>query len=135
MPAHRLATILHLDGAANLAAGAVLFIAGGWLAEPLGLASGWPLRLLGVLLVAYGVENHLVARRPSVRGLTGLAVVDVGFAIGVVALAVGDPTGAEAWARGALVAVGFASLGFGLAKFAGRRVVSAAPARRRAATG
>lgn len=115
-----LTTVLHLDGAGNVAAGIVLVATGGWLAAPAGLTVGWPLHLAGVLLAGYGIENHFVARRPSRAKLTGLAAVDIGFATAALGLAITDPTAAAAWVRWVLVATAVASLTFGLSKLVGR---------------
>lgn len=125
MNTHTLTRILRLDAAANVLAGLVLVAAAGWLAEPVGLGSGWPIRIAGVALVVYGVENLVVARRTSSgtssAGLTGLIVVDLVFAAAALGVAVADPTAAETWARWALVAVADLSAVFGIAKIVGLR--------------
>jgi hypothetical protein len=119
----RLEAVVRADALINVTGGLALMLAGGWLAPYVGLASGWPLRVAGVLLVVYGLENHLVARRPTASGWTGLIAVDVGFAAAMLVLAITDPTGAVSWMRWALVAVGLASLTFGMIKLAGRRLL------------
>jgi hypothetical protein len=48
--------------------------------------------LLGALLLLYGLDNLVVARRPGRRALQALASVDVAFALGAGALALIDPT-------------------------------------------
>lgn len=125
MQLHRLIAVLRLDAAANVVGGLGLLGVAGWLAPHLGLAATWPVRMAGVLLVVYGIENLLVARAPSTTGVAALVVVDVAFAAGVLALVVADPTGAELWARGLLATAAVASLVFGLVKFAGRRAIAA----------
>lgn len=121
MPTTTLTTTLRVDAAANAAAGISLAAAGGWLAAPVGLASGWPLRLVGLALVVYGIENLLVSRRISGPGLATLVAIDLLFAIAVVGLAVQDPTGAATWARWGMALVASVSAAFGIAKTAGLR--------------
>lgn len=123
MNTQKLTRILRLDAGANVLAGLVLLAAAGWLADPLGLGTAWPIRIAGVALVVYGVENLAVARRTSSAGLTGLIVVDLVFAAAALAVAVADPTGAETWARWALVAVADLSAVFGIAKILGLRTL------------
>lgn len=123
MGTHTLERILRLDAAANALAGTALVAAGGWLAAPLGLASAWPIRIAGLALVAYGVENLLVARRTSTGGLTGLIAVDLVFAVAVLGVAIADPTSAETWARWALAGVADLSAAFGIAKLFGLRTL------------
>lgn len=118
-----LTRILRLDAAANALAGAGLVLAGAWLATPLGVGSAWPIRIAGIALAVYGVENLLVARRLSHAGLTALIVVDLAFAIVVTGIAVADPSAAETWARWALVAIADISAVFGIAKIVGLRDV------------
>lgn len=129
-----LTTALHLDGAVNVGAGITLVAAGGWLAAPIGLTAGWPLRLAGVLLALYGIENRLVARRPTRSWLTGLGAVDICFATAAFAVAVADPTTAETWVRWAAVAVAVGSVTFGFVKLAGRAALGAVPSDRRTPT-
>jgi Na+/H+ antiporter NhaA len=112
---------LRIDAAANALAGAVLVAAGGWLATPLGLAAGWPLRFVGAALAAYGAENLLVARRPTAVTLTGLVVVDLLFGAAVLVVAIANPTAAEGWARWTLAAAADLSLAFGVMKLFGLR--------------
>lgn len=119
-----LTATLRLDAVANVLAGVVLVPAAGRLAAPLGLEAAWPLRVLAVVLIVYGVDNALVAARPATRWLTALIAVDVGFGIALLAVAVTDPTGAATPARGVIGAVAVASLAMGLAKLGGRRRLS-----------
>jgi hypothetical protein len=112
---------LRVDAATNAAAGLGLVVAGGWLAPHLGIPAGWPLRLAGLVLLAYAVENALVARRPTRTALLGLAGVDMGFVVAVLGAALFDPTGAAAPARLALCAIALASLGFGAFKLRASR--------------
>lgn len=119
-----LTTVLRLDAVANVLAGIVLVAASSWLAQPLGLGSAWPVVVGGLALVAYGVENQLVARRPSSTGLTALITVDLAFAAAALAVALADPTGAETWARWALAGVADLSAMFGIAKVVGLRSLS-----------
>lgn len=121
MEPNTLTRVLRLDAAANALAGAGLVVAGGLLAGPLGLSTALPVRLLGLALFVYGVENLLVARRTTPAGLVSLIVVDLVFAVGAVAVAATDPLSAEMWARWALVGVAGLSGGFGFAKLAGLR--------------
>ena len=122
-----LTTALHVDGLANILAGVALLVAGGWLATPFGLDGGWPLHLAGALLVVYGVDNHLVARRPSRAKLSGLAAVDIGFAAAALVFVLTDPTTAVAWVRWMLVAAAAGSAAFGLVKLAGTGLESLTP--------
>lgn len=131
MGTERLHTVLRLDGAANLLSGLALVAGAGLLARPLALGSGWPVAIVGLVLGVYGVENLLVARRTTPAGLRALIAVDLGFAAGVIAFAVADPTGAETWMRWALVAVADVSAAFGVVKIVGLR----ASATRRTADG
>lgn len=123
MNADTLTRILRFDAAANVLAGAGLVVAGGWLAAPVGSGSSWPIRLAGLALVVYGVENLLVARRTTTAGLTSLIVVDLVFALVVLGIAVADPTSAETWARWAMAGIADVSAVFGIAKFIGLRDV------------
>lgn len=116
-----LTRILRFDAAANVLGGIGLAAAGGWLAGPIGLTSAWPIRIVGLALVVYGVENLLVARRTSPGALTGLVVVDLAFAVGVLTVAIADPTGAETWARWTLAGIADLSAAFGIAKIVGMR--------------
>lgn len=119
MRTERLHTILRLDGAANLLSGVALVAGAGLVARPLAIGSGLPVAIAGLVLLAYGVENLLVARRITRARLRTLIAVDLGFAAAVVAFAVADPTGAETWMRWALVAVAEVSAAFGVAKVVG----------------
>lgn len=119
----KLTRILRLDAAANVLAGLVLLAAAGWLAGPLGLGTAWPIRICGVALVVYGVENLVVARRTTSAGLAGLIAVDLVFAAAALGVAVADPTAADTWARWALVGVADLSAAFGIAKILGLRAL------------
>jgi hypothetical protein len=121
MNALDLPRLLRLDGAANVLGGAGVVAAAGWLTGPLGVTSAWPLRILALLLVVYGVENLLVARRPSRLGLVSLITVDLAFAAAVVVVAVADPTSAATWLRWVLVAAAALGAAFGTAKLAAVR--------------
>ncbi|MGH3443390.1 MAG: hypothetical protein ACRDUY_15370 [Nitriliruptorales bacterium] len=112
---------LRVDAVANALAGVALVAAGGWLAAPVGLTAGWPIRLAGLALAVYAVENLMVARRPSAGGPVGLIAVDVAFAAAVLAVAIANPSGAETWVRWLLVAAADLSLAFGIAKLHGLR--------------
>jgi hypothetical protein len=96
---------LRLDAAANLAGAAVLTLASPLLAGPAGLEAMWPLWLAATALAAYGVENHLTARRPCRPTVTALIVGDVFFAAGLLTLWATNPTGTEPWLRWTLFAV------------------------------
>jgi hypothetical protein len=116
-----LITMLRLDAAFNLAGGAALLAAAGWLAPPVGIQTAWPLRLLAVALLVNGVEILVVSRRRTGGGLAALAAADLGFAAGVLALATVDPTGAAGWVRWTLAALGVMSIAMALVKLADRR--------------
>lgn len=128
MKQRTLTTVLHLDAAANLAGGVALLAAAGWLTAPLGLDHAWPLWFLGVVLLANGVENGVVARHTTRGGLLGLAAVDLVFAVGVLWVAIADPTRADTWMRWAIA--GFADVVaiIGLVKLVAARSVDSARA-------
>ena len=117
----RLPAVLRLDAAANALAGIGLVAGAGVLHAPLGLDAAWPVVVAGLALAVYGLENLLVARRPTTAGLRALIAVDLGFAAAVLAVAVADPTGAETWLRWSLVAVADLSAAFGVVKLLGLR--------------
>lgn len=121
MHPNTLTTTLRLDAAANALAGLSLAAAGGWLAAPAGLASAWPLRLAGLALVVYAIENFLVSRRTSRPGLAALVAIDLAFAVAVLGLATQDPTGAATWLRWGMVLVASVSATFGAVKITGLR--------------
>lgn len=121
MKQHTLINVLAIDTAANLAAGPALLLAAGWLTAPLGLAEAWPLRLLGLLLLVNGVANGAVARHASRGGLLGLAAVDLLFAVGVLWLAIADPTEAQPWMRWTIASLADVTAIVGVAKFAAVR--------------
>lgn len=129
MNTHTLTRLLNLDAAANIVAGTVVTAASGWLVEPLGLPATWPVVVVGLGLVAYGVENLLVARRPNTGGVVTLAAIDLAFAVAVLTLAIADPTSAETWSRWTLGAVADLSAVFGIAKLLGVRSLRQEPAR------
>ena len=108
--------ILVLDGVGCALLGAALLLGAGALVGPAGLTSPWPLWLSGALLVLYGLDNLVVARRPRRRALQALAAVDSVFAVGAGALALADPTGAVAAVRAGLLALALVSLAMGVAK-------------------
>lgn len=116
-----LSEILRLDAAANLAGAVALGLLAPVLAGPVGLAAAWPLWLLAAGLAIYGVENWLTSRRPHRRGVLALIAVDALFAAAVVVLVVADPTGAEPWVRGVLLAVTGLALIAGAVKAHGLR--------------
>lgn len=111
---------LQLDGVANTAAGIALVPAAGWLSGPAGVGA-MPLRIIGLLLIAYGIENVLVARTPTRRGVAGLAAVDLVFAAIALAAAVLDPTGAATGVRWTVAVIADLSLVMGVVKLAGLR--------------
>lgn len=111
---------LQLDGVANAAAGIALVPTAGWLSAPTGV-DALPLRIVGLLLVAYGIENLLVARAPTRRGLAGLAAVDLIFAVLALGAAVLDPTGAATGVRWTVAVIADLSLVMGIVKLAGLR--------------
>ncbi len=113
-------TMLRLDAAFNLAGGAALLAAAGWLAPHVGISAAWPLHLLAVALLVNGVENLVVARRRTAGRLAALAAADLGFAAGVLALATVDPTGAASWVRWTLAVLGAATIAMASVKLAGR---------------
>lgn len=124
--------ILWADAAANVVAGAALLVAGGWLAEPAGLGTAGPIRVVGVLLVIYGVENAMVARRPTRTGINLLIAVDLLFALAAIAVAVYDPAGAATWVRWATVVIADLSATMGVTKIVRGRTADprfAAPVR------
>jgi hypothetical protein len=108
--------VLLLDGVGCALAGALLLLGAGALIGPAGLTSRWPLWLFGALLLLYGLDNLVVARRPGRRALQALASVDVAFALGAGALALIDPTGAVVAVRAGLLGLAVVSLGMGGAK-------------------
>lgn len=116
-----LTRVLHLDAGANALAGIALIVVAGWVAGPLGLGSAWPVRLLGLALTIYGVENLLVARRTTTAGLAALIAIDLGFAAAALGVAIADPTAAEPWARWLLVGVADLSATMGVVKLLGLR--------------
>lgn len=124
MRTHTLTTVLKADAAANVLGGIALIAAGGALAGPVGIATAWPIRLVGIALIVYGIENLLVSRRLTVGGLTSLAAVDLVFAVAVLGLAIVDPTSAETWIRWAFVVVAELSATMGIAKILGLRARS-----------
>jgi hypothetical protein len=100
--------VLAMDAAANALLAAVLLVAARPLAAALGGIATWPLIVLAVLL---GVNALLCGRAvrsdvPDAGLLRGLAVVDAAFAVAVVGLTLADPTGAAAWLRWTLGALG-----------------------------
>lgn len=111
---------LQLDGVANAAAGVALIPAAGWLSGPTGVEA-MPLRIIGLVLIAYGIENLLVARTPTRRGVAGLAAVDLVFAAIALVAAVLDPTGAATGVRWTVAVVADLSLVMGVVKLAGLR--------------
>lgn len=120
--------VLNIDAAANLAGGLALLVTAGWLTAPLGLDAAWPLWLLGVLLLVTGVENGLVARRTTRGGLLGLTAVDLLFAVGVLWVAIADPTAAETWTRWAIAGLADVVVIIGIVKLAGTRSLDSARA-------
>lgn len=126
MSQRTLANILNVDAAANLAGGLALLLAAGWLAAPLGLDATWPLWLLGVGLLVNGYENGVVGRRTTRGGLLGLAAVDLVFAIGVLWVAIADPTGAQTWMRWTITGLATVVMILGIVKLAAVRLVNTA---------
>lgn len=124
---HLLTRLLQLDGVANAGAGLGLVLAAAWFAGPLGVGA-LPLRIAGLVFVAYGIENLLVARSITPRGLLGLAVVDGAFAVLALGFALSDPTAADTWARWTIAVVADLSLVMGVVKYAGMRRIQRAPA-------
>lgn len=118
---------LQLDGIANTAAGIALVAAAGWLTGATGVGV-LPLRIVGLLLVVYGIENLLVARTPTRGGLAVLAAVDLIFAAGALAVAILDPTGAATGVRWTVAVIADLSLVMGIAKLAGLRRMGEGPA-------
>lgn len=108
--------VLLLDGGGCTLLGAAVLLGVGALTGPAGLEATWPLSLLGAVLVLYGLDNLVVARRPTRGALRVLAAIDVGFALAAATLVVADPTGAAGWVRGGLLAVALVSLSMGGAK-------------------
>lgn len=108
--------VLRADAVANVAGGLLLAVLAGWLAPLAGLAGQAPVRLLAAVLVANGIANAVVARRPTRPGVATLVAVDLGFAAAAVGVALADPTAAEPAVRWAMAAVGDLSAVVGLAK-------------------
>ena len=122
--------VLRVDAILNAGAGSAVLLAAPALLSPLGMATAWPLRVVGGLLLVNGVEHWLVARAtPSRRAVTGLAVVDLVFAATVLAIALGDPTGADGWMRWILAAVADLAAVFGVLKLAALRQIDRAAGR------
>jgi hypothetical protein len=115
--------VLRIDAVLNAGAGLGVLLAAPALTAPLGLATAWPLRIVGALLLVNGVEHWLAARAtpPPRTMVTGLARVDFAFAAAVLGIAVSDPTGAEAWMRWALVGLADLTAVFGILKLAALR--------------
>ena len=111
---------LQLDGVANAAAGIALVSAAGWLSGPTGV-DAMPLRIIGLVLIAYGIENLLVARTPTRGSLAGLAAVDLVFAAIALAAAVLAPTDAATGVRWTVAVVADLSLVMGIVKLVGLR--------------
>lgn len=111
-----LSLVLRTDAGANLAGGLVLAGAAAWLAPHAGLDRSGPILLLAGLLVANGVANVLVDRRPTRAGVTALVTVDVVFAGVMAAVALLDPTGAEPAVRWSLAVLADLSAVVGIAK-------------------
>ena len=112
-----LTRLLQLDGAANIAAGIALVVGAGALTVAIGV-DAFPIRVAGLVLAGYGVNI-------TPRGLVGLVVVDLTFAVLALGVAVVDPTTAEPWTRWAVAIVADLSAIMGLLKIAGlRRVVA-----------
>jgi hypothetical protein len=108
---------LQIDGVGSPVLGLALIAIAQPASEAVGLTARWPVIVLGVVLLVYGADNLLVARRPT-RGTVGsLLAVDLVFAAGVLGIAVADPWGATALARGVMVALALSS--------ATRRAISA----------
>jgi hypothetical protein len=115
--------VLRVDAVLNAGAGLGVLLAAPALAAPLGLATAWPLRIVGALLLINGVEHWLAARAtpPARTMVTGLAIVDFAFAAAVLGIAVSDPTGVEAWMRWALAGLADLTAVFGILKLAALR--------------
>jgi hypothetical protein len=100
--------VLSLDAAANALLAVALLVA----ARPLGAALGdvatWPLVALAVLLGVNALLCWRAARAQAADAglLRALALVDGLFALAVVGMAIADPTGAAAWLRWTLGALG-----------------------------
>jgi hypothetical protein len=118
---------LRLDAAANLAGAAVLALTSPLLAGPAGLEAMWPLWLAAAALAAYGVENHLTARRPRRPTVTALIVADVVFAAALLTLWATNPTGTEPWLRWTLFAVADLALIAAALKTYGLRIIQPQP--------
>ena len=99
-----LTQILQLDGAANLVAAVALALLAPALAGAAGLTAAWPLWLLAGGLAVYGFENTMISQRPNRAAVTALITIDGLFAAAVLAVALLNPTGAEAWVRWGLFA-------------------------------
>lgn len=97
--------VLRADALANAALAAGIVALGGRLTDAAGLASGWSLTGLAVLLLVNGVLCWRAGRgvSPSRRALRGLADVDIVFTAGVLWFVVANPTGAEPWLRTVLI--------------------------------
>lgn len=108
--------ILRTDAVANLAGGVLLAAVAGWLAPHAGLGGRGPVLALAALLVANGLANAAVDRRPSTGRVFALAGVDLAFAVAVLAVAVLDPTGAEPAVRWGLAGLGDLSAIVGVGK-------------------
>lgn len=121
-------SLLRADAVLNAGGALVLLALGGPLRDALGLAAAWPLYVVAALLLANGAELALTARDPRPAMLSVLAAVDFAFAVAVLAYAA-VATGAEPWARWALVIVADATLVVGAAKLLGRRGLAPQPSR------
>lgn len=125
MTPQRLVAALHLDGAANIGMGVVALLAAPWLATQLtiGVAA---FHVVGLVFVANGIANHLVAMRRVAAGLPGLAAVDLVFAVAVLAV-VAAGAAASSLVMAILFALALASAGFGALKLAGRAALGRQP--------
>jgi hypothetical protein len=120
--------VLRVDAVLNAGAGLGVLLAAPVLMSPLGLATAWPLRVVGGLLFINGVDLWRVARAtpPSRGAVWGSVVVDLVFTVIVLAVAIGDPAGADGWMRWALAALADLAAVFGVLKLAALRHVDRA---------
>lgn len=117
-----LRTALRVNAALSIGSGAVMAVAGGWVAELLGVASSGWVRLVGLAVAMFGLDVAILSTRP-VRQLRALAPWVV--AADAVWVAASAATIAVGWysAGGvaAVTAMAFAVGSVGAAQFIGWR--------------
>ena len=113
--------VLAFDALLNIGGAMVLWVAASAWATALGLDSTLPIVVFGIVFLVNGIECWVVSRRETMSPawLGVLAAVDFAFVVFALAVAVTDPSGAEAWARWTLAMVAGGALLTGIVKLYG----------------